>query len=480
MKKTIILLCIAVGLGIFTYFFEELRGVKKVEAEKTAQALFDQSKLGEFVGLKLPRATLQKIGGRFHVLETNQLVDESKLQEVLDILGHLQVKRVLSENDLKVVGRQEFFPSEKDRFVFLFEKGEVPVLFGKKVEHDQSFYVEVKTPTGVKTVLAFDSSPQLTPLTQEDYRLNPYKYGRILSIVWLTPGFFNDTFIFREWKHQHGPETFSKIEVKNIRNVPLTIDLLNKSLTPRPPAQIAYLENAFSDYAKALFNMQAGQLWAPQDLGKLSEQVATLSITTTTGKIFVLQLFKKATGTDHKVRSGQFVKVSDEELVFEISSTSAKLLFSSSQDFLEKRIYKNMGADGLSLQGDKEEPFTVSFSNGASAKLIIPKGEDFEVRASDPALSLRPLNNSFSQLFSFLFTPGERVSVMDKDDFKLVPKAFMNIDYKGRVIHLVFQDREILVLNPSSGIKINYYVGNGPAIGTEASDYFDTRVGNLK
>ncbi len=480
MRKTIILLGIAVSLGIFTYHFEEMRGIKKTEEEKSAKALFDQKHLGELTGLQLPKVTIKKMNGQFRVMETNQLVDAGKLQEVFDILGYLQVKRILSQEDLKLVARTEFFPSDKEKFSFLFEKGEVPVLIGKKVDHDQSFYVEVKTPEGVKTVLAYDSSPQVKPVTEDEYRLNPFKYSRILAIIGLGPSFFHDTFLFREWKRQYGPESFEKVTLQNVRNVPFSVELKKKCIVPAAPAGVLYLEDAFRDYAQALFKMQAGQLWHPQDLGTLREKMATLSITTTTGQEFILELFKKAQAPNKQIRMGQFVKMAHEQLIFEISPTTAKLLFASSQDFLEKRIYKNMGAAGLALEGDKEESFAVVFANGATHNLTIPKGDDFEIKPTNPMSSLRPLNSAFSQLFSFLFTHGERVSVMDKDDFKMIAKAFLSIKYQERPIHLIYDEREIFVLDPVSGIKINYYVGNEIPIGIEVENYFDTRVGNIK
>ncbi|MBI2520529.1 MAG: hypothetical protein HYV97_08925 [Bdellovibrio sp.] len=483
MKKTIILLVTAVSLGIFTYYFEEIGGRKKVEEEKHARALFDQTHLGELTGLRLPQTTIKKMNGHFRVMETQQLVDEGKLQEVFDILGYLQVKRILTDEELRLVGRKEFFPSEEEKFSFVFENGEVPVLIGNKVDHDQSFYVEVKTPSGIKTVLAYDSSPQVQPVSEEEYRLNPFKYRRILSIIHLGPGFFHDTFLFREWKRKYGPESFAKVELKNVRNVPFTVDIKNKSTIPAAPPGIMYLESAFQDYATSLYKMQAGQLWDPHDLGVLKDKVATLSITTTTGKKFMLELFKKAQAANKQIRIGQFVKITTEPhepLIFEISPTSSKLLFASSQDFLEKRIYKNMGTAGITLDGNKEEPFTVIFARGATANLSIVKGDDFEVKPLDSSWSMKPLNSSFAQLFSFLFTPGERVSIMDRDDFEMIGRAFLTIKYQDHPIHLVYDDREILVLNPTSGIKINYYVGNEIPIAMEADDYFDTRVGNIK
>ncbi|HAZ14404.1 MAG: hypothetical protein A2X86_19440 [Bdellovibrionales bacterium GWA2_49_15] len=480
MKKTIFLLGIAVFLGIFTYHFEELGGIKKVEGEKNARALFDQTQLGELIGLRLPRATVKKVNGQFRVMETDQLVDAGKLQEVFDILGYLQVRRILSSEELKLVSRKEFFPTEEERFAFVFEKGEVPVLIGKKVDHEQSFYLEVKTPGGVKTVLAYDSSPQVQPVSEETYRLNPFKYNRILSIVHLQPSFFHDTFLFREWKRKAGVDNIAKVEFQNVRNIPFSIDLKNKSTVPVAPAGIRYLNKSFQDYAASLYNMQAGVLWAPQDLGTLKEKVATLSISTTTGDKFMLELFKKAQSAKKQVRIGQFVKMAHEKMIFEISPNTSKLLFASSQDFLEKRIYQNMGAAGLTLDGDKEEPFAILFKHGESASLTIQKGDDFEVKPTNPGASVKPLNSSFSQLFSFLFTPGERVSVMDKDDFKMISKAFMTITYQDHPIHLIYEEREIFVLNPTSGIKINYYVGNEIPIAMEADDYFDTRIGKFK
>ena len=83
-----------------------------------------------------------------------------------------------------------------------------------------------------------------------------------------------------------------------------------------------------------------------------------------------------------------------------------------------------MGAAGLRLEGDKEESFAVVFANGATHNLTIPKGMISKLNQPIPCTSLRPLNSAFSQLFSFFFTHGERVSVMDKDDFKMIAAPF--------------------------------------------------------
>ena len=43
---------------------------------------------------------------------------------------------------------------------------------------------------------------------------------------------------------------------------------------------------------------------------------------------------------------------------------------------------------------------------------------------------------------------------MDKDDFKMIAKRFLSIKYQERPIHLIYDEREIFVLDPVSGIKI--------------------------
>jgi|GEM_PF-3742972 len=489
MKKTLILLFVAIGLGVFTYYHEELGTERKLAKEKKQKALFDAADLGGFVGVKFPKLTIKKIDNRFRVLETNQLVDERKFQGVLDQLGQLQVKKIVentngSGGQAPKLERQLFIPDDTHQFIFLFEKGEIPVTLGKKLEYDQAFYIEIKSPKETKIVLAVDASPETRPMTERDHELNPYKYKDLITTIHLMPSFYYDNHVWRSLDHYPHPKRIESVSIENNRNIKMLIDYKQGTISPSPPAGVQLLAEAFPDFAKALLQMEGGRVIDGELAKDIEGQIARLELQYQ-GKLATLQLFRKVK-VQRKIPDpknplkfkivtdqldGHFIKTNLEKDLFEVSSSQAKILFSSAQEFYEKRIYKNFADQTLTLDGDREEKFGISFPGGEKADLVIPRGDDFQVVMAQENSKYHPQNKTFSELFSFLFTPGERVSSIDKEDLGLLNKAFMVLHHGNHLIHLIYNERELLVMDPLNKIKINYYVGSDLPVATEASAY---------
>ena len=75
--------------------------------------------------------------------DTNIELSDQKTGEFFTILAGLKTKRSIPETDVAKVGRNFYIPDDSMKMSFQFEKGELEVTLGKKLEYDQDFYLEI-------------------------------------------------------------------------------------------------------------------------------------------------------------------------------------------------------------------------------------------------------------------------------------------------------------------------------------------------
>lgn len=475
MKKSLLLFSIALSLGIYTYYSIEMGHKKAFDEDQARKELFDAQPFGELTGLKFDKVSIVKKDSRWVDMSSDYPVDGEKLKLILDTLGNLKVQQELMMDDLAKAGRETFFPIGSKKFSFIFQNGDVAVMIGKKLDYEQSFYVEVVLKLSDsralhKFVLAYDSTPQTQPLSEDEYRKNPFKYAKLRAMLSVREDYFHDTHLFKSPFVSNEMLDFGnwkQVDVKNIRNRNFSIFPLQNKTSPLPPLGVAYNPDEMGSSLKRILKMQAASVYFPIKKENLKDEVGELVITGKT-QVISLRAFKKYGSLE-----GNFVLPSFEQSIYEISNETMKLFFMSTQDFWEKRAIKSLPQGGPPLEENDDFIFEVSFAGGADFALSVPAGDNFAVHALKVD-TMVPINNAFADLFNFLFKSGERVNRMDKDDEKEVKKIIfpLCLKYKDGKICLLFHDHEIIVYNLAKKLMFHYYVGSESPIALEKQDYF--------
>ena len=452
MKNKILFFVLIIFCGAI-YLFDELAQTRRDELSDKKSRLFDPEKLGEIRSIKTPGIKLTKKNGFFYT-QNETLVDADKLDYFFDRLSQIRIKRILKKSELKEVNTKVLFPNLREMVTFTFQQEKLSFLLGKKLDVDQSFYMEVQRKTGNTQLIAYDPSFMDGPYLKKDEATSPRKYFRLKTLLSLDDKYFKDNHIFK--KKYFKDIVFSKASVSNIRNRPFSLNFSTKTSTPETYPELPYLQNAFLNFQNSIKSLMANESYYSFTKKKLKEKLSTM-ILEASGKSHQLQLFRR-----YGKLSGYFVMTSFDKVLYEIDGKSASLFFLNVQDFWDRRP--------LPFQfGMKDELFEMSFDEGNRLKLKLPYRKGFHVLMDDKNEKIRPVKKNFISLFSLLIRQADHVSQSDILDLKKV-KSKIQLYFDGFVIHAMLKNNELLLFNQVK--KIIYHYRTDDSVKLNMEDYF--------
>lgn len=227
-----------------TYIFEEKSNrTAEVEHAKKTQ-LLDTQKLGDIQAIQGIKLNFEKRGDLFFDKDSNLQLSEPRLNEFFQILAGLKVKTFLNQAEVAKVGINFYIPDPSMKMTFRFEKGELTFTLGKKLDFDQSFYMEVTKDNVSQVVIVSDESPDPGVYqSDEEYRKSDAKYKRLEVVFLLTNKYFYDTRVFRDFKYTDERINFKTISIATFRNKKYAVDFEKSQTIPPPPKGISYYED---------------------------------------------------------------------------------------------------------------------------------------------------------------------------------------------------------------------------------------------
>ena len=456
MKRISILSILLVAMGIFTYQFEELGGQKRKAKEEEKHKMIDEKSLGEMREIVAPKFHLKKTDRGF-ITSNGNGVDGLRLQKFLDILGRMKVRRYLSSEEYTPDKREKFFPEEGNILKFVFENGEVFFRLGKKLEFDQSFYMEVSQHGKARQMISFDSSPNEGTYDKSTFHKNPEKYLRFKTMILLEENFFIDTHLFQKEFLAQKVE-WRSIKVDNIRNRAFKLDIHKRMTFPEPPRGMGTKEIAFRKYLEELvvFN---GHKWLPA--GELEDEVASLSIERKDGSMMNVKIYKK-----YNTESGNYAHLVEQNKILAFNAKAMAVFFRNSQDFWDLRA----------VPTDKPKEMKLAFPHEPEVDVEFKYGQVFE------AISLRKIageaiNTAFKSLVDTFASEADHLTSFEANDFAEEESLFTvswSEDNNGdeRVFHVILNGGELILANKNLGYKLHYQLDGMKGIGTKLKDFF--------
>jgi hypothetical protein len=446
-KKNVFLFLALVGLLTFTYYFEEVGGIKKREAERISKALFQDQNLGEITAINFPFAKLIRRGEEFFTGEKNLPVDPDKLQEVLDIIAGVQSLSVLKVDPGKVK-RSHFFPSDTYKFSFEFRGGKLSYILGKKLDYSRDFYMEVISGGEKRVVVARDTTAAMGIYDPKKMKRDPGKFERLKRIILFQEDAYYNLKPLKNFKGKA-----LKIAVENKRNKAFSIDITKFSSTPPVIGRLKYDEQAITKYLDWLKNFEGKRIHLKWKKTDLLDLVSKIEITRDEGEPITMSLYNQWGN-----KKGHYLSVTGEKGLYQLAPGSLKNFYANVQDFWFKRA----------LPAKKGEEIKLSFKDGNKISFKIISGRPFRVESNSGKEKLS--QKSFHKLISLLIGQAKRVSKKEDGPYSW-GNNLLKISLGNLALNIYQENDELLLLSEKDQTVFHYKLGRDLPIGVQTSDY---------
>ena len=457
--KNVVLFIILALLLLATYIFEERSNRLSEARDAKKTELLNASELGDIKTIKAIKLSFEKRGEFYYDTETNLRMSQQRLGEFFQILSGLKVKTFLNQDEVNKVGVNFYIPDPSMKMSFQFEKGEMSFILGKKLDYDQSFYMQVTKAGKSQIVIVNDESPDPGAYQSDDeYRKSDAKYKRLEVLFLLTNKYFYDTRVFKGFNYSQDKINFKEISIATFRNKKYSISFDTTTTNPAPPKGIGYFEENWISFHAFLSKLEGKSIYYPADVNKLDEILSQFNVVDRNGQKYTLDVYKKY-GEDN----GYFLKTSLEDVVYQLKPEDAQYFFVNVQDFWQKRI----------VPKEKDFNLTVTFYKNEVEMVKIQDRELFKVLPANnryTEANIRALE--FKRLLEFFKMEGSMVSELKESPSELLKKNIMRVQFDNKNLSVILEENEAIIVDFDQKIMIHHYVGAKLPFSIRHEDYF--------
>lgn len=455
-KNLLLLVLLIAAIGI-TYWFEERGSLQALKVESKRTEVLNTENLGLLQGVRGVKLDFEKRGEQYFARNNQILLSQARLDEFFKILGGLKVKTFLSPEDVAKVGRSFYIPDDSMKLNFQFEKGEIEFTLGKKLDFDQSFYMEITQDGKKQIVIVNDESPDPGAYqTDKQYQVSDAKYKRLQVVFLLTNVYFYDTRVFKDLYPDEKSINFDQITISTFRNKKFSVNFKETKTSPPAPAGIAYFEDNWLSFHKALTTLAGRTVISPYEPVALAEILSQFEVLDRQGRSFTLTVYKKFGEQD-----GYFLTSSLDKLLYVLKAEDARFFFINVQDFWKKSIAPPGPDYGLSL----------TFFDQKTEVVKVSDRELFKVEPQRAGAKLRTLE--FKKLIDFLKSEGDHISELTEKPSEILKKSIMRLNFDNRVMSVILEDNDAILVDHELKIKIHHYVGAKLPFSIKRTDYFE-------
>lgn len=456
-NKNLILFVLLVLSVLATYWFEERGNSNAIKIENKRTEVLNSEGLGELIGVKGLKIDFIKEGSAYYSRDSKIKMSKDRLDEFFKILSSLKVITFLNDEDVAKVGRPFYIPDDGMTLKFQFEKGDISFTLGKKLEFDQTFYMEVTQNGKKRIVIVKDESPDPGMYkTDKEYQNSDAKFKRLSIVFMLTNVYFYDTRVFKDFYPDEKRINFDEISISTFRNKKYSINF--QKTTTNPPALngISYFEENWLSFHQALTHLQGRGVIAPYEPSALSEILSQLEIKDRDGRNITLTVYKI-----FGEQNGYFLTSSLDKMLYILKPEDARFFFVNVQDFWKKNLFTEA----------KEYTLGVTFYNHAIDQVKVIDKDLFKVEPVDTRAVVKQLE--FKKLIDFLKTGGDHVSPLTEKPSEILKKNIMQLNFDNRVMSVILEENDLILADFDLKIKIHYYVGATIPFSLKRSDYFE-------
>jgi hypothetical protein len=453
-NKNLLLFFILIAALAITYWFEERGNRNAMMTENQRTEILNAEKLGELKSVKGIKLDFDKKGEQYFARDNGLLLSKPRLDEFFKILAGIKVKTFLKDEDVAKVGKAFYIPDEALTLRFQFEKGAISFTLGKKLEYDQTFYMEVEKEGKKQIVIAQDDSADPNVYNNDkDYQRSEAKYKRLQIVFMLTNLYFYDTRVFKDMYPDDKTIYFDEVIVSTFRNKKYSLNFKTTTTNPPAPPSLGYFEYNWISFHRMLTKLEGRTVYTPYEPSALSELLSQLEITDRSGKKIILTVYKK-----FGELNGYFMTTSFDKILYALKPADAPYFFVNVQDFWNKKIAPR----------EKEFNLTLTFVDGKSETVKISDKELFKVETPKSVRSLE-----FKKLIDFLKVEGDHISEMTEKPSDILKKNVLRLNFDNRNLSVILEDNDAILVDVDQKLKIHHYVGATIPFSIKRSDYFE-------
>lgn len=190
MKRNLTLLIILIALLSLAYYLEEYRVRVRIAKEINDSKIAPDFSFEQLTSIKTPLFEISKSGDKFVIKGEKQAVKKEKLKQYVEILDNLKIAKHIPKGEVSKKNRAAYFDNDIDRLSLSFGNKNVEILIGKKLDFDQSFYVEIKKGQDVRHAIVEDMTSEPTIYNPKEVYRSSAKYNRLKRTLYLQSEFF--------------------------------------------------------------------------------------------------------------------------------------------------------------------------------------------------------------------------------------------------------------------------------------------------
>lgn len=452
MKNNVILLIISIGLGFFTYYYQELGDrTREVEVEK-AQEILNFQAMGEVRSFSLPHVKIRYGDNSYFLDPANEEVDVARVNKFLEQISYVKVKRIIDYSEVNK--RSDFITNDELKMTFTFENGSASFILGEKLNFSRDFYLEVEKTINGKTkkqlVVAFNSEVLDQVYAKEEAHRSDHQFNRFKSLYYLSEAFFRDHRIFGPWMNSKW--SLQRIYIDNNRNVGHSLLLDKRKTNPAIPNFLELDIKAVQKFEKEFAVLEASKVitFNNEELLSGDKRFAMVIVSSTKGT----SRFSLYKDLNSELR-GHYIVFPDRKLLYEITKEQADLFKGSVQRFWKLQAWNSLPNE-LKIKFD-DKKYSVRISSG----------EGIFKANSDKAVAV---HLEFQKLIDFL---GQRADywVSGEEVAASYIKQF-SIDWGQGEFFLMIRSGEILLYHSQSKQGLVYKIPGRIPFGVVEGDYF--------
>jgi hypothetical protein len=459
MKKSNIILLVVLVLGLTaTYFFHEKRNSEEALDLDASSRLLDFSTLGDIQRFTTQKADIVKEGDKYFLRDSRYSVNGGRLEEVFTILSNIKTRSVIPLAEIQNLGRSAYIPDDLMRIGFYFKDETIFFTLGKKLDFDQTFYLEVERLKNNRSdkvlVIAQDASlDEGVYKSEEEMKKSDAKYRRLQAIFFLGESFYRDLRIFKDRYSSEGID-IKEISFATFRNKKFIVSFENTKTIPVAPLGVKYFADNWISFYRTILALNARGIMTTFKPELLKEPLSAVEITDRENKKEEFTLYRK-----YGSLSGYFLVSTLEKSLFELDQDQARYFLLNIQDFWEKKIPLPGKVFDLELTQEKSPTLKV-------------KIRDLELFRAESLNKLDPDNVNLKKLIDFLKTESNHLSMVEKSDQELIQKVRFSMKIDKTNYNVIYEDSDLIFLDSQRNIMYHYYVGNESPIDLDIKRYW--------
>lgn len=456
--KNISLFAVLITAVIITYFFEERANRNEEAILEKKLTLLDSKELGDIQSIQGIKISFEKRGDDYYDKETNLKLSRARLDEFFTILSGLKIKTFLDQAEVEKIGIQNYIPDPSMRMTFKFEKGEITFVLGKKLEYDQSFYMQVIRDQKAQMVIANDESPDPGVYqNDEQYKKSDAKFQRLQMVFLLTNKYFQDTKVLKDLGYEQDKINFKEITIATFRNKKYAINFKDSVTNPPVPKGLKYLEDNWISFHRVLTNLEGKSVIFPAEENLLKEPLSRFEVTDREDRKYTLDVYQK-----YGEASGYFLKSSLDKVIYQLKPEDARYFFVNVQDFWEKKI----------VPSTKEYDLTVTFFNGKKLTVFVSDKDLFKVTSKTQGIADNKLKSVyFKQLIDYIKIEGDHVSDLTEKPSDILKHNVLGLSFENKNLNVILEDNDAITVDQALKVKIHHYVGEKLPFSIKYEDY---------